>query len=156
MRICVHIKKKKPPAEQISQRGRKKELRENGIGRNPAVKVGRWTSILKRKPGAKSLITDGAGECISVTLYLNGAGVSIHRVPHYFAGRKVKAVINGVISRSAAAAAAASSFAAVEQSFIIYSHESAMDGIFFALQMAAAGQGAWKEQTCHHSVFFLF
>lgn len=117
-------------------------MRENGIGRNPAVKVGRWTSILKHKPDAKSLITDGAGECISVTLYLNGARVSIHRVPHYFAGRKVKAVINGVISRSAAAAAAASSSAAVEQSFIIYSHESAMDGIFFALQMAAAGQGA--------------
>lgn len=136
-------------------------MRENGIGRNPAVKVGRRTSILKRKPDAKSLITDGAGECISVTLYLNGAHVSIHRVPHYFAGRKVKAVINGVISRSAAAAAAAataaaSSSATVEQSFIIYSHESAMDGIFFALQMAAAGQGAWKEQTCHHSVFFLF
>lgn len=127
-------------------------MRENGIGRNPAVKVERWTSILKRKPDAKSLITDGAGKCISVTLYLNGAHVSIHRVPHYFAGRKVKAVINGVISRSAAT----SSSAAVEQSFIIYSHESAKDGIFFALQMAAAGQGAWKEQTCHHSVFFLF
>lgn len=106
-------KKKKPPAEQISQRGRQKELRENGIGRNPAVKVGRRTSILKRKPDAKSLITDGAGECISVTLYLNGAHVSIHRVPHYFAGRKVKAVINGVISRSAAAAAAATAAASL-------------------------------------------
>lgn len=56
-----HKKKKKPPAEQISQRGRQKELRENGIGRNPAVKVGRRTSILKRKPDAKSLITDRGG-----------------------------------------------------------------------------------------------
>lgn len=113
--------------------------------------------ILRRKPDDKSLITDGAGECTSVTVYLNGARVSIHRVPHYFAGRKVKVVINGVISRSAAAAAAAaSSSAAVEQSFIIYSHESAMDGIFFALQMAAAGQSAWKEQTRQHNVFFSF
>lgn len=48
------------------------------------------------------------------------------------------------LSAAAAAAADASSSAAVEQSFIIYSHESAMDGIFFALQMAAAGQGAWQ------------
>lgn len=123
-----------------------------GLGGIQLSKLDAGRSILKRKPDAKSLITDGAGECISVTLYLNGAHVSIHRVPHYFAGRKVKAVINGVISRSAAT----SSSATVEQSFIIYSHESAMDGIFFALQMAAAGQGAWKEQTCHHSVFILF
>lgn len=83
-------KKKEELAEQISQRGRQKEWRENGIGRNPAVKVGCWTSILNRKPSPESLIMDWAVELTSVTLYLISTHVSIRRVPHYFEGRKSK------------------------------------------------------------------
>lgn len=55
-----------------------------GLGGNPAVKVGRWMSILKRRLCAKSLIMDWTVELTSVTLYLIGTHGSIRRVPHYF------------------------------------------------------------------------